>query len=81
MDFCDSGKILVFNITVVYPAYDGTDQIDTSLWFGRTVLYSSGGDSVYGLGGVYAHQVSSRGDNYIELGISYRSNIFSIKVL
>lgn len=79
IDTCDNGEIFVFNLTVSYQnIIDETS--DTSSNYGRTVLFSSGGDSPYTPGGVFLHQFAIRGENYIELGITYQSQIYSIKV-
>lgn len=81
IDTCDNGEILIFNVTVDYRTAATSDKSDTSSAFGRTVLYSSGGDSCYTPGGVYLHQYAVRGDNYVELGFTYRSLVFSTKVI
>lgn len=76
---CDIGITVVFNLTVVYtPMYSKTDY-DTN--YGRTVLVSSGGDSNFMVGGFYLHQLSPRGDNHLEFGITAYNDLYKSKVI
>lgn len=79
IDSCDGGKILVFNFSLAYQEPQSIAS-GSSLTSGRTVLFSSGGDSPYSTGGVFLHQYVIRGDKYLELGVSYDTQIYSIKV-
>lgn len=83
IDLCQSGEIFVFNVNVTYQSFDTNNEANSCNMnpnYGRVVLYSSGGDSAYTPGGVYLHQVGVRGDYYIELGFTYRAQMYTIKV-
>ncbi len=61
--------------------YLNSDKNDYSPNYGRTVLISSGGESPYATAGFYLHQVSVRGDNFLEFGLSIYGDIYKAKVI
>lgn len=75
---CRNGTTWVFNLNLLYPVKN--DKTNTGYNYGRTVLFSSGGDSPYTTGGHYLHQINARGEDYIEFGLSVQNTIFQSKV-
>lgn len=80
VDACVNGFTVAFNLNLVYQASSATNQMDSSFNNGRVVLVSSGGESTFSNGGFYLHQVNIRGENYLEFGVSTRSQLFATKV-
>jgi hypothetical protein len=78
LETCDNGLTLMFDVVL---AYQNFDKIDYSPNYGRTVLISSGGESPYSTAGFYLHQVSVRGDNFLEFGLSIYGDTYKTKVI
>lgn len=79
VDSCQNGFTVAFNLNVLYQTTKTSSQ-DSNFNNGRVVLASSGGDSPFSNGGFYLHQVNIRGENYLELGVSLRNQLYSTKV-
>ena len=77
---CANGFILVVNVTLVSQNVVDKNEYGYGYSFGRLSILTSGGDSPYSHGGFYLHQVSSRGDNYIEFGLSLYENLYTTNV-
>jgi hypothetical protein len=71
----------VFNLSLANQAATvASTNFDTSYGNGRTVLASSGGDSPFSNGGFYLHQVNVRNDRYLEVGVSFRQDLYSTRL-
>lgn len=78
-DTCSQGVTLVMNVTVVEDA--GMNSKDeTGYSYGRVAIISSGGDSPYTWGGFYLHQLTARGDFYLEFGLSLFGDLYTTQV-
>jgi hypothetical protein len=78
LETCDNGLTLMLDVVLTYQSSDKTDYSPN---FGRTILLSSGGESPYSTAGFYLHQVSVRGDNFLEFGLSIYGDSYKTKVI
>lgn len=73
INLCENGTTIVFNLSLNFNRMVGNS--------GKTVLFSSGGDSPYSHGGFYLHQINKRGEKYVEFGYALYANLYSTKVI
>jgi hypothetical protein len=78
LETCANGITLVVNVTVVNSNAYARNEYGHSA--GRQVLLTSGGDNSYAYGGFYLHQISARGENYLEFGLGLYENIYKSQV-
>ncbi|RNA02528.1 hypothetical protein BpHYR1_023185 [Brachionus plicatilis] len=78
IDYCSNGLFGSFNLTILYPTMNG--KRDAGYNYGRLVLFSSGGESPYSRGGIYLHQISVRGEEYLQFGLTYHDNLYSTNI-